>query len=318
MNDLVVAVPLGPTSPASDVALFGDLYQAVLSGRKAQTLRAYQGDYADFAAFLGAESPAAGLGILVAFPKHLANASVLAYRAHLFDRKLSAATIGRRLAALRSAVKVARLLGKVDWSLEVEGPKAEAYRDTSGPGREGWLSVLASAKAAATTPKGRRDLALVRLLHDLGLRRSEPIALDLADVDLVRSTVQVLGKGKTAKLPMTIAPQTRAAIADWIATRGDWPGPLFHRLDRGSDQARLTADGVYKIVVALGLTAKLSRHLRPHGLRHEAITHALDVTGGDVRAVRKFSRHSKLDTLIVYDDARRDMAGDVARKIADD
>jgi len=51
-------------------------------------------------------------------------------------------------------------------------------------------------------------------------------------------------------------------------------------------------------------------------LRHAAITEALDITRGDVRAVQKFSRHRDLRTLTVYDDNRRDLAGEVAKLVA--
>ena len=53
------------------------------------------------------------------------------YRAHLQDRKLSPATINRRLAALRSLVKLARTLGLVTWGLEVEGLRSQAALATS-------------------------------------------------------------------------------------------------------------------------------------------------------------------------------------------
>ncbi len=46
----------------------------------------------------------------------------------------------------------------------------------------------------------------------------------------------------------------------------------------------------------------------PHGLRHAAITEALDATGGNVRAVQKFSRHRDLLVLNRYDNSRQDMA----------
>ena len=54
----------------------------------------------------------------------------------------------------------------------------------------------------------------------------------------------------------------------------------------------------------------------PHGLRHAAITEALDLTGGDVRKVQRFSRHRDLQTLTIYDDARIDMGGEVAKLVA--
>jgi integrase/recombinase XerC len=50
-------------------------------------------------------------------------------------------------------------------------------------------------------------------------------------------------------------------------------------------------------------------------LRHQAITAALDA-GRDVRDVRKFSRHAKLETVLIYEDNRADVAGDVASLVA--
>jgi integrase/recombinase XerC len=65
-----------------------------------------------------------------------------------------------------------------------------------------------------------------------------------------------------------------------------------------------------------GLGTKAGLTVRPHGLRHLAITSALDLTKGDVRAVQKFSRHRDMRVLNTYDDNRRDLAGDVARLVA--
>jgi integrase/recombinase XerC len=53
-------------------------------------------------------------------------------------------------------------------------------------------------------------------------------------------------------------------------------------------------------------------------LRHQGITRALDLAGDDVRKVRRFSRHAKLDTLLKYDDNRRDEAGALARMLGED
>jgi hypothetical protein len=43
----------------------------------------------------------------------------------------------------------------------------------------------------------------------------------------------------------------------------------------------------------------------------------VSVTGGDVRAVRLFSRHADIRTVAAYDDARQDLAGVVARKVVE-
>jgi integrase/recombinase XerC len=72
---------------------------------------------------------------------------------------------------------------------------------------------------------------------------------------------------------------------------------------------------VARIVAAASEVAGVGT-VRPHGLRHAAITHALDVAGGDVRRVAKFSRHRDLRTLTIYDDNRTDLAGEVAALVA--
>ena len=97
--------------------------------------------------------------------------------------------------------------------------------------------------------------------------------------------------------------------------RGDKPGPLFMSLDRGNRGRRLTGRSVHRIVRALGKQAGLGT-VRPHGLRHAAITEALDLTRGNVRAVQRFSRHRDLRTLTLYDDNRMDLAGEIARQVA--
>jgi hypothetical protein len=61
-----------------------------------------------------------------------------------------------------------------------------------------------------------------------------------------------------------------------------------------------------------------TRGTNPHGLRHQGITRALDLAKGDVRKVRRFSRHAKLETLLRYDDNRRDEAGAIAHLLGED
>jgi integrase/recombinase XerC len=290
------------------------LLAAFLAGRNPQTLRAYRQDLADFAGFVGVASAAEAAQQLLADGAGTANAQALAYKADLLGRGLAAATVNRRLAALRSLLKLARTLGLAAWSLEVEGLRAEAYRDTRGPGTAGFRRLL-DQLAGRTDRKALHDRALLRLLFDLGLRRSEVVRLDLADLDRERGTLAVLGKGRTAKVKLTLPPQTQAALEDWLALRGLGAGPLFRSLDRArKGDGRLTGAGLYALVRRLGEQAGLK--VWPHGLRHAAITQALDATGGDVRAVQRFSRHRDLRTLLLYDDRRADLAGDVARRVA--
>ena len=114
--------------------------------------------------------------------------------------------------------------------------------------------------------------------------------------------------------PVTLPAPTKAALEAWLQARGAEDGPLFVNFDRAGKGGRLTRSAVYFIVRGLGTKAGLT--VRLHGLRHLAITSALDLTKGDVRAVQKFSRHKDVRVLNTYDDNRQDLAGDVARLVA--
>ena len=91
---------------------------------------------------------------------------------------------------------------------------------------------------------------------------------------------------------------------------------MLLNLKRRGEVQGLTGSGIYKRVLALA--KRVGVKTPPHGLRHTAITRALDLTGGNVRMVKGFSRHANLETLQVYDDARRDFFGQVARMVTKD
>lgn len=301
------------------------LLDAFLAGRSPNTMAAYRRDVEDFCVFISRQdglAPFAGSGeevarMLIEIAHGQANALALAYRADMLGRRLAPATINRRLAALRSLIKLGSTLGLVNWRLDVENVDATTYRDTRGPGRENVRAMVAAAKAR-TDAKGLRDTAIVRLLHDVALRRGEVVSLDLEHYERRRGTLEVLGKGRTQRVRVTLPAATRTAVEAWIAVRGTDPGPLFQRLDpaRGTSAGRLTGTAVYQIVQQLGATVGIEA--RPHGLRHSAITEALDRSNGNIRAVQRFSRHRDVRVLEIYDDNRNDLGGEMAALITDE
>ena len=290
------------------------LATAFLAGRTVRTLEAYAADLDVFAAWWGLPDRQAATAQLIGLRFGEANALALAYRADMLARGLAPATINRRLATLRSVVKLGNVLGLVSWRLTVEAVKSQPYRDTRGPGIEVFRSMKALC-ARRTDPKGLRDVAIVRLLHDVALRRGELVALNLDDVEVDQSTISVTGKGRTEKAPMTLPAATLAALRAWIDARGAAPGPLFVGLDRSGRSVRLTGRAVHLMIRRLG--ASLGAEVRPHGLRHLAITTVLDRNGGNMRAAQRFSRHRDIRVLALYDDNLSDMGGQMAALIAD-
>jgi integrase/recombinase XerC len=88
---------------------------------------------------------AVGPGLLFGLDAGGANLIVLNYRNAMVEKGLAPATISRRIAAIKSLGKLARLIGAVSWSIEVDGPRVETLRDTAGPGARG----IAAMKLAA-------------------------------------------------------------------------------------------------------------------------------------------------------------------------
>src|SRR4051812_22072275 len=90
-----------------------------------------------------------------------------------------------------------------------------AARDTRGPGRDGFRATLEAA-GAQSGPKGLRDVMLLRLLHDLGLRRSEAVRLDVKDVDLQSNWIFIPGRTRSRRELVSLPEPTRAALAAWL------------------------------------------------------------------------------------------------------
>lgn len=294
---------------------FRGMIDTFLSRRRASTRRSYESDLVDFARFACAADKQSALQLLVSLPQGRANALAHEYKADMIKRGLSSATLNRRLATLRSAVKLANVLGLVNWSLHVENEKSQRYRDTKGTGTIGFLMLLRVAEfQVRNRQKSIRDVAILHLLYDLALRRGEIAALDVADFDAQTETLSVRGKGKEFAEKLTLPEPTAKALREWLETRGKDGLPLFTNFDRAGKGSRLTTTAIYCIVRDLGRKAGIEA--RPHGLRHAAITAALDLTNGNVRLVREFSRHANVQTVMVYDDKRHDHQGEIAKLVA--
>ena len=199
MPDKCLPIPVLPVVALDSLSVAARLLAAFLNGRKAGTIRSYRADLRDFRAFLQTSTLEAAVSLLLGRGLGQANALALDYKARLLEHKLAPATINRRLAALRSLVKLARTLGLISWTLEVEGMKSEGYRDTRGPGRAGFQKMLCILDRCQDA-KAIRDRAILRCMFDLGLRRAEVVQLDLEDMNRQTGTLAVLGKGRTQKI----------------------------------------------------------------------------------------------------------------------
>jgi integrase/recombinase XerC len=308
-----------------------ELMEAWTASLTANTRRAYAADWTALSEWLGMTGAPSAAAWLFAQDAGTANHTVLRFKAHMTEHKLSAATIGRRLAAIKSLNTAARLVGLVPWTIEVKGPRAEGLRDTRGPGAAGYSSMK-QATRADDSPRGYRDRAIIAMAYEMGLRRNEIASLGLEHLEIettsehgitVRRAVVawVLPKGHAQRKKLGIPLETSRAILAWVDRRGEAPGPLFLRLDRGAhtvtEPRPMSGQAIADLVAKRGREAGLARKTKPHGLRHAGVTEAWNKTR-DAELVMEFARHSNYNTTRRYIDNARDNYLKVASIVAGD
>ncbi|MFN7309892.1 MAG: tyrosine-type recombinase/integrase [Vampirovibrionales bacterium] len=297
---------LSPVPPSTD-------WERVLADwlntkRSPHTRRVYQKDIENFLADLNLE-----LGKFLSLDRHGAYALVSRYKGELIQNNLKSATINRRLAAIKSLVSFSYNCGHCDFMLEsVKGEKISSYRDTSGVDSETFKQVLSAIDRGSL--KGVRDYALLLLLWSNALRRSEVSKANIGDFDQKSKTLSIFGKGRGNNSEIvSLGTGTVTAIESWLSARGehDPDKSLFVSVNLGYREGRLSTQAIYNIVSTRCQSAGISKVMSPHRIRHSSITAALEATGGDVRRVQKLSRHSSLNTLLIYDDNRKNYQGEV-------
>jgi len=250
------------------------------------TLRSYRSDLLEFAKY-------AGGGDADAWLRDVDTRVVRAYLTHLHARGLDAATVGRKLAAVRSWFRFLVRRGVLERNVarEVRGPRLPMKLVSFLPIDEA-MSLL-DAKAP-DGPARARDAAVLELLYATGLRVSELASLDLGDLDRSQQTVRVLGKGRKERI-VPYGSRAAGALGAYLAGRSAARGPLFANRRGG----RLTVRSIHSIVRRCAAACGITRRVSPHTLRHTFATHLLDA-GADLRMIQELLGHSSLSTTQRY------------------
>jgi len=269
-------------------------YLRVERGLSPATIRAYRGDLADFASGRGvATSWADGPD---AARRHLAERT---RRGSPHDPGLAPTSLRRRAASIRGFYRFVYGDGLIerDVAAHIDLPRQPRLLPET--------LTVADVEALLDAAPDLRGRALLELLYAAGLRVSEAIGLDRADLALDGGYVRVIGKGDKERL----VPVGDIAL-DWLARwleegrpallalhhvapqRG---GPLFLG-DRGGRLARQQA---FAIVRGAARRAGLADGVSPHTLRHSFATHLLE-GGADLRIVQELLGHASISTTQLY------------------
>ena len=255
------------------------------------TLRNYTSDLKEFRQLLGQKGVSSWEGV---------GREVLRdYLASLLERGIARSSISRKFSALRSFYKYLVREKKVpaDPTRSTSVPKKEA-RLPSFLTREEMISLLKAPDLS--TPAGLRDQALLELLYASGLRVSEIVGLDVADVDLAGKEARVWGKRSKERVVVMGRPAA-TALREYLekarpALLGQGRSPALFLNIEGK---RLTVRSIQKMVKEYAVKAGLEKDIHPHLLRHTFATHLLD-GGADLRTVQELLGHESLASTQVY------------------
>ena len=279
-----------------------EMWLTVERGLAVNSLAAYRRDLRRYEQFLRSRG--------VDDPRAVAESTVSAYVEYLGglpladgDAHLAPASIARGLVAVRSFHRFCASEGllETDPSEQVGAPRVPQGIPKALD--EGEIDGILHS-VAGDAPRAQRDRAILEVLYATGVRISELVGLDLADVDLDDGIARVLGKGdKERVVPMGRA--ARAELGRYCADgRLALRSPRARRRDSdavflNARGGRLTRQGCWQIVRRAGERVGLGERLSPHVLRHSCATHMLD-HGADIRVVQELLGHSSVSTTQVY------------------
>jgi len=253
------------------------------------TVRAYGEDLAQFARHLRAE-----LG-RDARPGDVDHLLIRAFLARLHREGLKASSAARKLATLRTFFRYLCREGVLDRNpaRALLSPRQEkrvpTHLDEADVAR--LLEMPGDADAAV------RGRALLEMLYATGIRCSELVGLDVAEVDFDARMIRVLGKGRKERI-IPFGRRARAAVEAYLPVRAR-TRPREDALFVNARGGRLTDRSVRALVARRVRQVALARRISPHTLRHSFATHLLE-RGADLRSIQELLGHARLATTQRY------------------
>ena len=298
---------------ASEFEALAEQFLAMLQNERnasTHTVRAYRREVLNFAEYL---RETLGLQAKITAVDHL---HIRAYLGLLYERGLTKASAARALAAIRSWFRWLAKEHKLaqNPAVLVSTPKLPKHlpRVPSMEEVNGLLNSMETSEGAATKNDAaawpERDRMIFELLYGCGIRNSELVGINLADIQWKNDAILVRGKGRKQRY-VPLGDEAAVAIRAYLPLRdaklrsagklGLIPdGPLVTNLQmRGS--ARLTTRSVGRIVKHIALSRGLPADVHPHTLRHAFGTHMLE-EGADLRAIQEMLGHERLSTTQRY------------------
>lgn len=267
-------------------------YLTVELGLSANTRQAYERDLRLFCKTLGFKNSDALVNV--------SREQITGYMTQLKEKGLAAATIARKLAAIKAFYRFMTAEGYMD-----ANPAEVVEAGTKGIKLPRVLSedevVRLLNQPDITTAEGFRDRTMLEVLYATGMRVSELINLTLERVDLNMKYIIAFGKGSKERIvPLgSVAAEFLQQYLEKVRPKLTHAGRNTNIVFLAFGGHELTRQRFWQIIRACGRKANINKALTPHILRHSFATHLLD-NGADLRSVQELLGHSDISTTQIY------------------
>lgn len=267
-------------------------YLTVELGLSANTRQAYERDLRLFCKTLGFKNSDALVNVN--------REQITGYMTQLKEKGLAAATIARKLAAIKAFYRFMTAEGYMD-----ANPAEVVEAGTKGIKLPRVLSedevVRLLNQPDITTAEGFRDRTMLEVLYATGMRVSELINLTLGRVDLNMKYIIAFGKGSKERIvPLgSVAAEFLQQYLEKVRPKLTHAGRNTNIVFLAFGGHELTRQRFWQIIRAYGRKASINKALTPHILRHSFATHLLD-NGADLRSVQELLGHSDISTTQIY------------------
>lgn len=267
-------------------------YLTVELGLSANTRQAYERDLRLFCKTLGFKNSDALVNVN--------REQITWYMTQLKEKGLAAATIARKLAAIKAFYRFMTAEGYMD-----ANPAEVVEAGTKGIKLPRVLSedevVRLLNQPDITTAEGFRDRTMLEVLYATGMRVSELINLTLERVDLNMKYIIAFGKGSKERIvPLgSVAAEFLQQYLEKVRPKLTHAGRNTNIVFLAFGGHELTRQRFWQIIRAYGRKANINKALTPHILRHSFATHLLD-NGADLRSVQELLGHSDISTTQIY------------------
>ncbi len=272
-------------------------YLRVERGSSPLTIEAYERDLADYLNFCE------GQGITRV--EHATREDIVDFENALFERGLAPSTVDRRISVLKGFYRFL-----VREAYITSSPTALIKLPKTPDKLPDVLTIdqvtRMLSEPVEPTPTAKRDRAILEILYGCGLRVSECVGLNLANLALEEGYFRVIGKGNKERFVPISGAALRALVTYLNEARPELvranvknEGAVFLNARGG----RLTRQSVHTLVARAGLVIGI-KNLHPHTLRHSFATHLLE-GGADLRVIQELLGHADISTTQIYTHVNR-------------